>query len=168
MPRPGHQPWPRNPSQSASGEPGAVHPPDVRAAWEALVAAPAPTIGATIRESQMLLSRDLLGYAPFGFSDVRWQRADLNRDGRPEVLFVLEHPTFCGMARCPLVVMGRVTSRDEWAILCESSAGSGSSILSILPTRTRGWHWFRSEVTTAWREAPNRPGGVECDASQQR
>lgn len=142
-------------------------PADVLSAWEALVAAPEPTIGATIRDSMRLLSRDVLGYAPFSFTDIRWHRVDLNRDGRPEIIFVLEHPTFCGMAVCSLVVMGRVGPQDQWLVLCESEAGAGNAALTVLSAITNGWHWFRSEITTAWRASRVAPAGVECRAQHQ-
>lgn len=105
--------------------------------------------------------------AALKFGKVFWADADLNDDGQPERLLLLQTAQWCGGDGCLLRILTR-KGKKGWRQLAEISAEPGS--VSLLPEADGGWHrlgygrqpffWNGCEYLTADDAQADRRDGV--------
>ena len=86
--------------------------------------------------------------------------ADLNGDGRPEALFLITDPNYCGSGGCTLVI---VSPRGRSYRMVMRSTVTQPPI-RLLPTVTHGWHVIGA---TVW-EGRGRPDVVRMRFNGRR
>lgn len=68
--------------------------------------------------------------------EVHWAEADLNDDGRPERLIILQNAGWCGSAGCVMRILSLKAGR--WRLLAEADGEPG--YVRVLPQTDGGWH----------------------------
>lgn len=95
--------------------------------------------------------------------------ADLDNDGRNEVLLLFSWTPIQGNREAPGVVMQR--HGQTWRLVCEfNDWGEGPAAgVRVLNRRSHGWrHFVTSEGETAWRPSRETPGQMECIPAPRR
>lgn len=68
--------------------------------------------------------------------EVHWAEADLNGDGRPERLIILQNVGWCGSAGCLMRILRQ--KAGKWRLLSDSDGEAG--YIQVLPQTDGGWH----------------------------